>query len=161
MRALTLTQPMGWAIVHGTKRIENRPRPLPKWMQGKRTLVALHSGKAWSDEYAETIERIMGPCHPTPTEPGIIGAMILTGQMFTANNLPLIVCGMGEYLDSWYSGPYGYQIEWAAALSEPIEVGGFHRGFWRLPEDVAARVRALRETPNTEDGDLRLIEEPT
>lgn len=135
MRALTLIQSMGWAIVSAqpprAKRIENRPKPLPAWMRGKRVLVAVHDGASWNQEYAETVARITGR-RPAQGPAAIVGAMILTGYHHN-----------GQYTqDPWYSGPFGYGIEWAAALREPIPCRGM-MGWWRVPEVVAGYCVAL------------------
>lgn len=106
MRALTLIRPMSAAIVHGTKRIENRPTNLPKSMRGAPTIVAVHAGKKWSDEYWESLKQIDGRDDCTlegqdvttgipvvqkhvpkytryVANEGIVGLMRLTGRVFT------------------------------------------------------------------------------
>ncbi|MGN6110093.1 MAG: hypothetical protein ACTHU0_33615, partial [Kofleriaceae bacterium] len=80
---------MSWAIVAdkpNPKRVENRPRPLPKAMQGVETIVAVHAGKQWSDEYAAAVAKIF--CMPLDAIPrvdggGIVGVMKLSGHTFT------------------------------------------------------------------------------
>lgn len=143
---------MSWAIVHGTKRIENRPRDLPKAMRGVPTVVAVHAGKKWDDEYADAIVKIMGldalPREPWWIEPAIVGLMRLTGRVFTdfdgteAHHLgrPCIIHPDGApRLDPWFSGPYGYEISHACALATPIPCRGM-LGFWPVPDDVAREV---------------------
>jgi hypothetical protein len=132
---------MGWAVVSGTKRIENRPRALPKWMQGRRTLVAVHGGKGWSNEYVTTVSRIMGFMaipDDGPEWTGIIGAMILTGRQFTESTRPF----RGVNLDPWWGGPFGYEIEWAAALPTPIQCRGM-MGWWTVPPEHENALREL------------------
>jgi len=156
MRALTFIQPMGWAIVSRTKRIENRSRPLPKWMQGRRTLVAVHGGKGWSNEYAATVTQILGrdifasSASVSARQTGIIGAMILTGRQFTETTRPF----RGVNLDPWWGGPYGYEIEWAAALPDSIPYAG-SLGWWSVPPE---HENALRELYSGDS--LDWIEEP-
>lgn len=159
MKALTLIQPMGWAIVHGTKRIENRPRDLPKSMRGVETVVVVHSGKKWSDEYANTVSRIMGVTSiGNVKEPSIVGLMRLTGRVFKYDkerlaelqfdDLPLRVGDDGQRrLDDWFSGPFGYEIASAVAFPGPIPCKGM-LGFWTVPleiEEQISRACAIEE----------------
>lgn len=44
MKALTVQNPWAWAIIHGTKRVENRTT-----MWGYRGPLAIHAGTRWSD----------------------------------------------------------------------------------------------------------------
>src|SRR5579859_7896978 len=84
---------MAAAIVHGTKRIENRPRNLPKAMRGVPTVVAVHAGRGWDDAYWDTLCRIDGRPNESPPkcEPyvaraqdlGFVGLMLLTGRVWT------------------------------------------------------------------------------
>lgn len=137
MRALTLVQPMAWAIVAGSKRIENRTRPLPRWMTGRRTLVAVHAGLKWQDGYADTVQRIMGVQPPPEARAsGIVGAMVLSGRQWVANR------GAAP-TDPWFGGPFGYEIEWAGSLVSPITGVKGLQGFWPLPENVADVVAQL------------------
>jgi hypothetical protein len=135
MRALTLIQPMAWAIVRASKRIENRPMNLPVAMRGTQTCVAVHAGKGWSDAYAETCVRATG-LSELPSESrdvGLVGAMILSGRVFTDAAPPA---------DPWYGGPFGYEVAWACYFTTPIPCRGM-LGFWPLPVDAHACVSAL------------------
>lgn len=53
LRALTLVQPMGTALVNGPKRIENRIWPPPVNFLGKYILI--HAGNKWDDDYARAV----------------------------------------------------------------------------------------------------------
>lgn len=142
LRALTLVQPMASAIIVAdarSKRTENRPRPLPRHMQGHATVVAVHAGLGWDDAYAELVRRLLGDAIDWDRIAGhhgcIVGLMRLTGRQFTADAPPIN--------DPWWSGPYGYEIESAAALPDPVPCrDGFHRGWWRVPDHVARLVVA-------------------
>jgi hypothetical protein len=142
LRALTLVQPMASAIVVADarfKRTENRSRPLPRYMQGHATVVAVHAGLGWDDAYAELVRRILGDAihwdRIAEHHGCIVGLMRLTGRQFTTDNPPVD--------DPWWSGPFGYEIEVAAALPDPILCReGFHRGWWRVPDGIASRVFA-------------------
>lgn len=145
LRALTLIAPMGQAIVSShsrAKRIENRPKSLPKGMLGQPTIVAVHCGLKWSDEYAETCHRIFGK--PIDRDVAkeqrghIIGLMRLSGYQFTTTKPPIVeytVDNRGRTVpveDPWFGGPFGYEIEDAIALSKPIKCRG-GMGWWRVP----------------------------
>lgn len=156
LRAITLVRPMSAAIVHGTKRIENRPMDLPKAMRGRETIVAVHAGKGWDGDYCRTVRAIDGgigkdqrqgvrvldgtPYEAYMEDTGIVGLMRLTGRVFT--EAPITAMGIvhDEY-DRWYYGPFGYEIADAAAFPEPIPCRGM-LGFWRVPADVIAQMRA-------------------
>jgi hypothetical protein len=157
LRALTLIRPMSGAIVHGSKRIENRPQDLPKAMRGKPTIVAVHAGKKWDDAYYDALLAIdldraymrRGPADgavpPRLRDEGIVGLMILTGRVFTDADPPLRQCAAPKYApesaqgrnwyqaDPWWAGPFGYEIDYAVPLAAPIPCPGA-LGFWRVPD---------------------------
>lgn len=98
LRALTLVQPMASAIVVAdprAKRIENRPRPLPKHMQGHETVIAVHAGLAWNDYYASLVGRLLGDAidwDGLAAHRGcIVGLMRLTGRQYTEESPPMRV----------------------------------------------------------------------
>lgn len=139
MRALTLIQPMAWAIVSSSKRIENRPLDLPKWMKGVRTEVAVHAGLKYDDGYAQTVKEITGAWPPENARRAgaIVGLMRLTGHVHTdATDAGVI----GYRNRPWYGGPFGYEIEDAVTLAEPVPCRGM-MGWWRVPEKVLFTVR--------------------
>jgi hypothetical protein len=158
LRALTFIQPMGEAIVVDSpkaKRIENRPKSLPKAMLGRPTVIAVHSGMKFSDAYGETAARLLGDgfsmLRGELKQGVIIGLMELSGRQFTAADLPFTghhsittVHGYGSLipeLDPWWGGPFGYEITAAIALTDPVKCRG-GLGWWTVPEPVAARVFA-------------------
>lgn len=145
MRALTLNRPMGAAIVHGTKRLENRPRDLPKAMRGRETIVAVHSGQDFSQHYAEAVLRIdaglpyttCNPGHDTPTAfdaRGIVGLMRLSGRVLRGS--PTV--GF-DTSDPWYSGPFAYEIIGAIALLRAVPCSGM-LGWWGLPDVIVKEI---------------------
>lgn len=156
MRALTLQQPMGWAIVNPhqkAKRIENRPKDLPKQMKDVETVVAVHAGKKWRDDYANMIAEILGikeiPCYD---EPGIIGLMRLSGRVYTHSDPPIVgatftrATGMRiPTADPWWAGNYGYEIK--SAIMFPQQEDGRPAipckgmlGFWTVPKELEAQI---------------------
>lgn len=152
-RALTLIRPMSAAIVHGTKRIENRPKDLPKAMRGVSTVVAVHAGKGWDHAYHDAImsidcERGQDLSYMRHIEDqGLVGLMRLTGRVFTLGvfhdrSTPegLAAGRVTMTVDPWYSGPFGYEISDAVAFETPISCRGM-LGFWTVDDAHVARVR--------------------
>jgi hypothetical protein len=154
IRCLTLIQPMAAAIVHGTKRIENRTNNLPKAMRGVYSIVGVHAGKSYSSVYELTCDQIDGVRPPDSVfkivpyqrhvhDQGLVGLMLLTGRVFTHRDD--VGAFRGYFVDgarcphpagTWYGGPYGYEIADAVAFKEPIPCRGM-LGFWTLPDAVA------------------------
>ncbi len=54
--ALTLHRPWPWAIIHGSKRVENRSWAPPAWLIGQR--LAIHAGKRWDADGADYVESV-------------------------------------------------------------------------------------------------------
>ncbi len=158
MRALTLIQPMGSAIVMAhpkAKRHENRPQDLPESMRGVETVVAVHAGKKWDNEYADTIHDITGIQMWRGQEPegAVIGVMTLTGRVYAANyddwymNDGRTVQRVGEKPSEWCFGRFAYEIKDATAIATPVPCKGA-LGFWTLAPDLERQVvEQLGEQP--------------
>lgn len=165
LRALTLIRPMSAAIVHGSKRIENRPMNLPRAMRGVETVVAVHAGKKWDDLYERIVGMIDGQrtrIHALPKlwygdrlhDEGIVGLMLLSGRVFTHEMVDEPCSPQRDNNDhnyvarhrldgvlclhpgKWYSGPFGYEIKHAVALDAPIAYRGM-QGFWPVDGTIA------------------------
>lgn len=155
MRALTLWRPWSDAIVHGSKRVENRPLPPPRKLIG--TVVAIHAGKRyeageWSmpDGYAPPSEEqspkgIVGVAR-------VVGALDLregrgpTGRRIWKPSATLWTMTDAhrrrlERLDDdpWWAGPVGILLDEVTPIP-PVFCRG-HQGWWTVPETTAARVR--------------------
>ena len=50
MRVLTVRNPWAWALIHGGKTVENRPRNIVGEYRGP---VAIHAGLAWDDRWGQ------------------------------------------------------------------------------------------------------------
>lgn len=139
LRALTLIQPMAQAIVWGTKRIENRPRAMPKAMRGAPTVVAVHAGKQWYDNYGRMVHHIDGNVPKQIENGGLIGVMLLTGVAFTERKRPTYIHKDGApRVRPWWAGPYGYEIAHAEAFPEVIPCRGM-QGWWPVPIEIEQR----------------------
>lgn len=160
LRGLTLIRPMSAAIVHGTKRIENRPRDLPKAMRGIETVVAVHAGKSMDGDYWRTIRKIDGDgdgrvsYYDRIEDEGIVGLMLLTGQVHTIVPSVRVSTKAFHLYDKddgkdhpvwipnpWFSGPFGYEIKHAIAFPQPLACRG-SLGWWRVPADAAEVIHA-------------------
>lgn len=162
MKALTLIRPMAAAIVHGSKRVENRPRDLPKAMRGVQTVVAVHAGKKWDDTYERIVRMIDGKRGSIRTTPelwygdklhdqGIVGLMRLSGFSYNDDDKPELTVGLGTRnertrVDPWYAGPFGYEILETVALARPVPCAG-QLGFWELDELLEAEVIVQLDYP--------------
>ena len=152
MRALTLIRPMAAAIVHGTKRIENRPANLPSSMRDRPTIVAVHAGKKWDDEYARVVHEIDGvwadkylesgfhyahvketPYEAHLRDEGVVGLMLLSGRVFTSRQEVQLARTAPRV--AWFGGPFGYEVARAIPFAKPIPCRGM-QGFWPLPREI-------------------------
>lgn len=137
MRALTLIQPMGWAIVHKHKPFENRPRDQrPLTMRNVRTRIAIHNGAKWDDSYGQMVHHLTGIVPPN-VPMAVIGVATFTGRVFSLLDPPPRDAAGRE----WFFGPLGFEIDTSESvvLREPVPCRGY-QGFWTLPEDVERRV---------------------
>lgn len=118
MRALTIRQPWAGAIVHQSKRIENRTWKLPAAHHGARILI--HAG-AQSDKTAV----IYGP--NLDVYSAIIGVATVTGYHWSDDGL---CCG------PWgFENAYHWTLADVAALPEPIPAKGA-LGFWTPSDEI-------------------------
>lgn len=154
MKALTLIRPMAAAIVHGSKRVENRPRDLPKKMRGVQTVVAVHAGQKWDNTYERIVRMVDGKrkgVHETPElwyadklqDQGIVGLMRLSGFSYDHDDKPEDMSGR---IDPWYAGPFAYEILETVALAKPVPCTG-QLGFWELDELLEAEVIVQLDYP--------------
>lgn len=125
IRGLTLWRPWPWAILHGSKRIENRPWACPQHAVGQ--LIALHAGKRWHDDGAESIAA-MHPEMPRGSDDhavGIVGVARVVGCITDSD-------------DRWFFGPYGWLLDQVAAI-DVIPMRGA-QGLWPISPGMAAVV---------------------
>jgi hypothetical protein len=116
VRALSVRQPWARAIIHAGKNIENR-----KWNTDLRGTIAIHaSGNL--DKDAVLPEGI----NESDIEGLHRGAII---------GLVDLVDVVTEHPSKWFVGPYGFVLENARALPEPIVCKGA-LNFWGVPPDI-------------------------
>lgn len=133
IRGLTLWRPWPWSIVHGSKRIENRPW----WSDGlEGNWIALHAGKRWDDDGAAKIRAVHAEMsgssddHPL----GIAGVARVVGVIHRGNDSLMRADQI-----RWYFGPYGWVLEEVTPIN-PVPCRGA-QGLWSLPDNVLETVR--------------------
>lgn len=142
MKALTLWRPWAAAVVHGTKRVENRTWVPQREMLGQD--IALHAGKTVDDDVIDEIvgsgvsrDRLPGPT-------GIVAVVRLVG-VIDVRGTRLIFAGlsadeaMDAALSDWFDGDIGWVLDRVRPLAEPVPCRGA-QGLWTVPDDVAAEV---------------------
>jgi hypothetical protein len=151
VKALSLTQPWAWLMVHGPKRIENRPWNAPRAIIGQR--FALHAALSWDAEaHEDVLEEVYGPVPPGYPEVragfaagAIIGLATLdrvvqltSGLIPTAHELAQVEPDQRR----WFFGPYGFVLSGMTALRGPVRCKG-SLSFWTVPPDLELEIRQL------------------
>lgn len=167
-RAYTLKPHWAHAIAHLGKRCENRTRPIPKGLVGKR--VAIHAGAwsgiervAWLDELdtafpgtmAERRERCGGSLAPEGLSAGQAGRPAKPGVMrcsaFVATAVLASSCAPGaDTLDlrdtQWTAwampGFWWWRLTDVRTLSSPVPTARGAQGPWRLTQDQVDAINA-------------------
>ena len=149
MRALTLFQPWGWAVVAGHKLVENRPWPPPRNMIG--VPFAVHAGKRydWNGEVAIAAAGVtMADGDPAFDARGAVIGIATVERVVRTNATPgFDEAHPGTLTDDqrrWYFGPYGWVLRDVVRLADPVPCRGFQM-YWTLPADVEAQVRRQME----------------
>lgn len=127
MKALTLWQPWAWTIVHGPKRVENRPwKPWPAVI-GK--TIAIHTSGKYHAE-VEPLIRALGVTLP-PREAMALGVIIGMARVvgFVHRDDPADTCGLTANQLIWFFGPYGWLLDQVAPLAVSIPCTGA-LGLW-------------------------------
>lgn len=136
-KVITLIRPWCWAIVHGTKRVENRT-----WGISYRGPLLIHSGLKWDADGERFVRQQIGHCPTRDQWPGgqIVGVARLDRCWWLAKECPL----WSERPTEWHFGPCCWELSDVIALAKPIEIAG-ERGLWTPPDWVIAEVRRQTE----------------
>ena len=123
MKALTLHPYWAWAIVFGSKRIENRT-----WRTNHRGPLAIHVGKKVRRSCdAREIEEI------TAIDPDSLGT---SEQIDMIRGKIIAVCKMvdvvGPNRDPWAFGPFCWLLEDVEPMNNPVPAIG-RLGLWDCP----------------------------
>ena len=151
VKALSLTQPWAWLVVHGPKRIENRKWHLPRSMRGETFLVHAAKGvtKADCEGAREVCEAVLDdPAYPRFELPpmgdlvrgAIIGRARVTDCWCPLATLPAEEQERAASRDVWwFTDQHGFVLVDVVAFAEPIPCKGA-LGFWTVPDDIARRL---------------------
>lgn len=143
--AYTVRQPFAYATAVGWKLIENKTERPPLALIGK--LVGIHAGLQWARESDLPSWPLTLHSMPRPDNPGLIyGALIgvarLVGVVHVRAGLYRVMRGnsvdvtlvdqtLVARIRPWWRGPWGWLLEEAVLLPEPIPMRG-QQGLWRI-----------------------------
>lgn len=140
MRILTVRQPWAWAIIHGTKSVENRSRNIAGDYRGT---VAIHA--------AASKIALFDPAHPElwpfnrnkHTLGAIIGVVNLWAVHKHDGSVRMLCCPNSPDRYTRWAQPEAWHLCMSTArpLAEPIPFRGA-LGLRRLDEGMVARVEA-------------------
>ena len=111
MKALSLTQPMAWAVVLGGKDIENRV-----WRTPFRGRFYVHASMKFNKEHAEFIKNLGIQLPARYVHGAIIGEADLVSVVDVSSS-------------RWFMGPVGFVLRNAKSYDEPIICKGMLRFF--------------------------------
>jgi hypothetical protein len=137
MKALSLSQPWCWAVLHAGKHVENRSWQPPLDMIDQQ--IALHAAKSW-DGSAVTFF-IDLDLHGFPSErrdypvSAIVGLATIDRIVTKPDTLP-------DDQRRWFFGEYGWVIRNVLSLPRPVPCRGF-QGLWTVPDDALAQIREM------------------
>ena len=163
LRALTLRQPWGWAIAHGGKDVENRSWQPPCTLD----LLAIHAGaySRWdrSGEESPLVQQAWRQWITTLPADNValprlrrnslhldFGAVVAVAEVRTCHfdgncwRFPKFDEGSGRCSPWAAGGQWHWQLSAIRPLAKPVPCRGA-LGLWKLPDDVAALVRAQLE----------------
>ena len=160
MKALTLWEPWASAIVHGEKRIENRPWKPPASIRGQR--FAIHAGLAYDQQAAAALAGAgMFDFSELKHRPGhVLGTAVVVGMVVRSDDTlfderpvytPFDVdherfgiefcqqaCDFERWDERWLmDGQYGWLLHGVRALEKPIYARGY-QGLWDI--DLAVTI---------------------
>lgn len=126
MKAITICQPYASAIIHGPKRIENRPQ---RWSFRGRLLV--HAGK--SRKFMGTLTAPELATWPEYDESRLtFGALLGTVEVYDCVQLRRPLAD-----DPWACGPFCLLLRAPLALPKPVPYRG-ELGLFDVPNEVVA-----------------------
>lgn len=152
MKAISLTQPMAWAIFNG-KDVENR-----RWATRYRGPLLIHASRSFDREHYNWIaqkENRLGLTLPQPEEfvhgalLGVVNLVVVVkrGEPFQLTALRRSgrdTLRQAERVvgSRWFFGPYGYGLEGAREFPEPIPYRGA-LSLFEVPDEIVKEVIAL------------------
>lgn len=148
MKALTLWRPWSDAIVHGPKRVENRPWCPPATILGE--LIAIHAGMKYGIAEGWSLPGDYSPPDEDESPTGIVGVARVMGYLDLRKGERrgeiaggrLFRLGTRIYeldTDPWWLGPVGWLLEDVVALPKPLACPGA-LGLWRVPVAIDEQI---------------------
>jgi len=140
VRALTVRQPYADAIAFGTKRVENRTKPLPAKYVG--VPVLLHAAKEphASRLTALDLSQITGDrIHEWQDTRSAILAVVRFKGSHRCADVHWCCRPWGQVETTTTPEVWHWEIDEVIRLAEPVSATGA-LGFWKVPEDVTARI---------------------
>lgn len=158
MKALSLSQPWCWAVVHPSvrKHVENRSWQPPIAMIGQ--TIAIHAAKSWDDQRVYTPPRD----HCKLCRQGFggytaIGYLIHLGfqppgrkDLYASSCIVAVatidrIVTRPDTLDleqrRWFFGPFGWVLTNVRRLEEPVPASG-KQGLWTVPAELESGIAA-------------------
>lgn len=165
-RALSLTRPWPYCILHLGKRIENRGREdgkEPKALTRYRGVLYLHAAKSWAPSVASTVrglgfdDVIYDSLRDKLQHPAgaIVGKCRVVGHVGPSRHGPDGIPDYflddidGDALDlRWWQGGYALVLDDVVAFKEPIPCTG-RLNIWKIPDVVRKRVLSVERRMKT------------
>lgn len=137
MRAISLWQPWATGIAVGNKKVETR-----HWSTPYRGEIAIHAAKRFDRDQREfaSVEHSLGRL-PARLPFGAIVAVARVVGVLRTENIKASVSAIERLYGNFEPGRFGWLLEDVRPLAEPVGCAG-RQGFWTLPDDVLAAVRA-------------------
>lgn len=139
MKALTIKQPWAWAIVNGTKRVENRTWKPPFDIIGQR--IAIHTSarieKAELLAYTELGAWLEPTVNTLPVGCIVCTAIVVGYSVMEGNRLVQQskgAQGYNPYTDPWFCGPVGWLLADVRKVA-PLPCKGA-LGLWDMPAEM-------------------------
>ena len=129
MKALSIRQPWAWAILHASKRIENRV-----WRCDYRGTLLIHAAKGCTRrEYIQALAWMA-------TRGVFVGSAPHLADMPRGALVGIAdVCGCVDTSPSpWFIGPYGIELANVRAFVEPIPYRG-QLGLFDVPDELVRK----------------------
>jgi hypothetical protein len=151
MKALSLSQPWCWAVLHANKHIENRSWQPPIEMIGQQ--IVLHAAKSWDDErqyvYREhghlglltPIGMLLAMGLEPPSRRDLYQVSALVG-IATIDRVVTKSDTLPEDQKRWFFGEYGWVLTNVLSLPRPIACTG-KQGLWTVPAPLTAEIAEM------------------
>jgi hypothetical protein len=149
--ALSLTEPWATLIIAGAKRVETRD-----WSTPFRGVFAVHAAKkfdpsvCWDEPFDSVLRKHFG--RASYADGFRLGAIIGTAELLHCEPTTELAPHQSEQelaFGDYYPGRFGFCLDYAERLREPIPVRGM-LNFWRIPEEV--REQIARQMGGTANG---------